>query len=262
MLTVDDGKETIHLYVVREEAGRPSLLPPVLSVLALLALLTIGVLSPYQQPVMRVSLRVPAVLLPLKTFQATVTVIPTGSKTYPATTAQGRLTITNGSIIAQIIPEGFLVAGAVTERAVFVPAGSANGFGVATVAAQAVVKGKAGNLPALAVNQVIGTSTYIRNLTAFAGGQDAYAVPVQLPQDRQIAVERARATLFAQLRGLHYPCREVVNNQPAVVKLTLTCQFVTYQVPVFLHVTSVRFFGKQLLVNAIFVARPLRFWTK
>src|SRR5436853_4713466 len=100
MQAVDDEKETIHLYVVREEKPRPSLVPVLFSVVVLFLLMAIGVLFPYQQPEIRESLRVPAVLLPLKTFTTSVNVIPTGRKTHPATTAHGLLTITNGSILS------------------------------------------------------------------------------------------------------------------------------------------------------------------
>src|SRR6266702_1522251 len=108
MFQVDDKPvETLHIYVVREAAPKPSLLPIVLSVSAFLILVVVGVLSPTQQPVTRAVIRVPAVLLPPSTFIARVPVIPTGVRTFPATTARGTLTITNGSVIAQILPAGF-----------------------------------------------------------------------------------------------------------------------------------------------------------
>src|SRR5438270_3621005 len=109
MQAVDDEKETIHLYVVREEEPRPSLVPLIFSVFILTALVAIGVLFPYQQPEVRESLRVPAVLLPLKIFSTSVNVIPTGRKTYPAIVAHGVLTITNGSILSEELPKGMIV---------------------------------------------------------------------------------------------------------------------------------------------------------
>jgi hypothetical protein len=57
---------------------------------------------------------------------ARVVVIPTGVKVYSATTAHGTLTITNGSVISQTIPQGFRLNNVVTDTAAFVPAGSAN----------------------------------------------------------------------------------------------------------------------------------------
>src|SRR6516165_6495521 len=102
MQTVDEKPETLHIYVVRDEAPKPQLFPIVLSLLALASLVALAVAVPSQQPVTRLTLRVPAVLLPPKTFMAQVAIIPTGVHVYPATTAHGVLTITNGAVIAQI----------------------------------------------------------------------------------------------------------------------------------------------------------------
>src|SRR6266581_6959774 len=144
MQTVDEQPETIHLYVVRETEPHPSFVPIILSVLALVILIAVSVLFPYKQPVTRVSIRVPAVLSDLKTFSAQISIIPTGVKVYPATTAYGILTITNGSVIPQIIPQGFRLGNVITDSPVFVPAGSANGYGYAVVPAHALINGKQG----------------------------------------------------------------------------------------------------------------------
>src|SRR5438067_5849932 len=107
MYQVDDDQratdkpiETIHLYVVRKGQEHSSLLPVLISMFALSLLIALGVLLPYRQPETRALIRVPAVLLPLKTFTTSFSVVPTGIKTYPATAAQGVLTITNGSILS------------------------------------------------------------------------------------------------------------------------------------------------------------------
>jgi hypothetical protein len=259
MQTVDEQPETIHLYVVREEEPKPSVFPIVLSALSLVVLFAFCVLVPYQQPVTRAVIRVPAVLLPLKTLAAQVAVIPTGVKVYPATTAHGVLTITNGSVIAQTIPQGFRLGNVITDAAVFVPAGSANGYGVATVAAHALIGGKSGNIPAYAINQVVGSSIYIRNLSAFSGGHDAYTVMIVTQQDRQTAVDRARQELTYLSTGLHYPCNEAISG---AVTVTWRCQFVTYHIPAFYHVTGVEIIGKNLLITVWFVARLGHVWVK
>jgi len=97
MHTVDDPIETVHLYVVREEPKQPyTVLPLLAACLCLLAIVGLSLYSgehPYYE---RQTLTVPAQLLPPQTFTATQAIIPTGVKTYPATTAQGSLTITNG----------------------------------------------------------------------------------------------------------------------------------------------------------------------
>src|SRR5438876_3666749 len=154
MRVMEEKPETVHIYVVREEE-RPSLLPIFLSVIALLALVVVCTLFPYQQP---------AVLLPLQTFTTSVQVIPTGVKTYPATIAHGTLTLTNGSVVSSELPKGLLFSGngiqIVTNSEVLVPAGSASGYGYATVSAHALMSGKQGNISAYAINTVEGTSIY------------------------------------------------------------------------------------------------------
>ncbi len=259
MLHVDDKPETLHIYVVREEAPKPSLLPIFLSVLALASLVALSIAVPYEQPVTRAVIRVPAALLPVRTFSATVAVIPTGVNVYPATTAHGILTITNGSVIAQTIPQGFRLNNVVTDAAVFVPAGSANGYGFAMVAAHALISGKSGNIQAYAINQVVGSSIYIRNLTPFHGGHDAYSVKIVTPQDRQTAINRARQLLSQASTGLHYPCDEKISG---AVWVTWHCQFLAYAIPAYMHVTGVSIMGKNLLVHVWFLARPARIWVK
>jgi hypothetical protein len=259
MQIVDEKPETIHLYVVREEEPKPSLLPIVLSVVALSILVAVCVLTPYQQPVTRAIIRAPAVRLPLQTFTAQVAVIPTGVKVYPATTAHGVLTITNGSIISQTIPQGFKLENVITDRAVFVPAGNANGYGYAVVSAHAAIAGTYGNIPALAIDTVLGSSVYIRNLAAFQGGSNAYSVRFVTAQDKQAALATARQHLAVVSTGLHYPCSETMSGTLAV---TWRCQFLIYHVPAYMHVTGVRIIGKNLLLAVWFVARPVRIWVK
>ena len=265
MHQVDDAPmETLHIYLEREQPPRPSLLPIFLSVVALSLLVAFGVLSPNQQPVMRAVIRVPAVPLAVKTFTAQTPVIPTGVKTYPATAAHGMLTITNGSVISQTLPAGLTFISSsgvsiVTDQSVFVPAGSANGYGYATVAAHALTSGYTGNIPALAVDTVEGSSVYVRNLTAFQGGRDAYSVRFATPQDTQTALIQARHALTIQSAGLHYPCVEHSNG---AVRVTWRCQFVTYHILTFYHVTEVKVIGKNLLVAVWFIARPVHIWVK
>jgi hypothetical protein len=262
MQTVDEKPETIHLYVVREADIQPSPYPVVLSVLALLVLVVVGVVLPYQQPVTRAVIRVPAVLLPLRTFIASVAVIPTGVKVHPATTAHGVLTITNGSVIAQVIPIGFTVQNVATDRAIFVPAGSANGYGYVVVPAHALIRGKQGNIPAYAINQVEGSSIYIRNLSAFSGGRDSYSIKVVTAQDIQQAHIAARNLLATDAVALRYPCRETQSVGISKIIVTWRCQFVTYRLPAFMHVTGVSVIGKNLLIHVWFVPRPIRYWVK
>jgi hypothetical protein len=259
--------QTLHIYLEQEQPPRPSLLPIILSLCALSILIAIGVLSPNQQPEQRASLRVPAVLSALRTFTAVAPVTPTGIKTYPATIAHGVLTITNGSVISQTLPSGLIFISCsgisvVTDQAVFVPAGSANGYGVAYVSTHALTSGRAGNIPALAVDTVEGSSVYVRNLAAFQGGRDAYSVKVVTAQDKQNAFLQARAILLSKSSGLHYPCTEHNSGGSTNIVVTWHCQFVSYHIPAFYHVTGVKITGKNLLLAVWFVARPVHIWVK
>jgi hypothetical protein len=259
--------ETIHLYVVREDKTKPrTLLPAILSLLCLLGIVAVTIFSGNHPNYDHKTIRVPAVFLPIKTLTTTEIIIPSGIKTYPATTAHGTLTITNGSVISQVIPEGFTIDGVVTDSAAFVPPGSANGYGYVTVVAHALVSGKQGNIPALAINVVEGSSVYIRNLSPFTGGADSYSVKVVTPQDKQIAIDTARATLTTQEAHKHTvlarPCTESSQVSDAVVRLSWACQYVTFSILPSMKVISVRLVGNTLLVGVVFVARPLRIWVK
>src|SRR6266516_4675360 len=201
MQTVQDEVETIHLYVVRECEKKPYTLLPLLG--ALLCLLGIAATTFYsaQHPYYEHQwLSVPAELLPPKTFRAEAPIIPTGVHTYSATTAQGTLTITNGSVISQTLPAGLTFisnsgVSIMTDTAVFVPAGNASSYGFATVAARALISGQQGNIPSYAIDQVEGTSLYIRNLSAFSGGRDAYSVTFITSNDRAVAFSKIRNIL-------------------------------------------------------------------
>ena len=210
---------------------------------------------------MRTTLRVPVVLLPLKTFSSQVAIIPTGVKVYLATTAHGILTVTNGSVISETIPRGFRLDDVETDTSVFVPAGSANGYGVATAQAHALISGKSGNIPAYAFDQVVGSSVYIRNLSAFFGGRDAYSVKFITSEDRKTSLNQARQLLTQESAGLHYPCFEHVSSR-SNMRVVWVCQFVTYNIPTYMHVTEVRIIGKSLLVAVWFIAPITRTWAK
>lgn len=267
---VAEPLETIHLYVVREGQVRPSLLPVLISVVALSLLIAIGVLVPSQQPEQRASIRVPAVLLPLRTFSTTVAVVPTGVRTIPATRATGVLTITNGSILAQHLPAGMVMTASngievVTTASVDVPAGNGTTYGIAYVSAQAVTPGVQGNLPAFALQVVYDTSLFLRNERAFAGGQDAYSVQVMTPQDRQRTLAQARDTLLPQtLSGLlSRPCLEHVTGTTSL-HVAWMCQFVTYSLPPLLHVSvqQVQVIGRMVYLTITYVPRPQHLETK
>ncbi len=237
MHIVDDPVETIHVYMVKEEEKQAPLLLPLFAALLCLAVITsVAIYSGSHPAYEHETLTVPAHFLPLKVFRAEAPIIPTGIKTYPATYAIGTLTLTNGSILSEVPPQGVIFNGVngvevQTMESVFIPAGSASGYGVATVPARAVQAGKSGNIQALAVNAVYGTALYVRNITSFHGGNDSYTEPLRLPKDRQTALTGAKLFLTTQQAHipaiLAQPCSESV-SWGASVQLIWTCQFVAY----------------------------------
>ncbi len=265
MQTVNERPETIHLYVVREEVPKPQLFPIFLSMAALCVLFTLCVLSAYRQPEERLTIKLPAVFLPLKVFTTSVQITPTGVKAYPATLAHGVLTIYNGSVFSQGIPQGMVLTSKsgieiVTDASVFVSAGNPPNFGIATISAHAVVAGTQGNIRAYDINAIYGSALYIRNPQAFTGGRNSYSVKVETPQDKQTATDSARAILAAQEAKtrdfLAFPCNESSQEKNGVLGLSWTCQYVIYSVPSYMKVTHIKLVGKILFVDVTFVPRP------
>jgi hypothetical protein len=261
MQTVENEIETVHLYVVRENEPKPYTLPPLLC--ALLCLLGIAALTLYsaQHPYYEHQrLTVPAELLPPKTFRAVAPIIPTGIKTYPATTAHGILTVTNGSVIAQTLPAGLTFISntgitVITDEAVFVPAGDANGYGWAQVRAHAVESGQRGNLPSYSINSVVGSSIYVRNTSSLSGGRDSYSVTYVRPRDMQTALLQARGILLSKSYGLHYPCVEDQSADRHHMIVAWHCQFIKYTLPPYMHVANVQLLGKQLVLSVWYIPR-------
>ncbi len=244
MQAVENEVETIHLYVVREHDKKPyTLLPLLCALLCLVGIAAVTFYSTEHPYYEHQRLTVPAEFLPPKTFRAEAPITPTGVKTYTATYAQGTLTLTNGSVLSEVLPQGII-------------------FGVATAPAKALTAGKGGNIATLAINAVYGTALYVRNLTAFRGGRDAYSVKFVTSQDQQIALNQARQMVAVQINGLHYPCRELYLQNALQITVTWDCQFLMYHVPSYMHVTGVRIIGKNLLLDVWFVPRPVHIWVK
>ena len=123
----------------------------------------------------------------------------------------------------------------VLDYSVFVPAGSANGYGYTTVSALALTSGKHGNIPAYAIDSVENASIYIRNLQPFTGGHDAYAVKFITSNDRAMATSKARALTASKIAHIQAflvrPCKETTLVLKALIQLSWGCQFATFQVP-------------------------------
>src|SRR5258708_19817790 len=105
MQAVDDEIETIHLYVVREEEKRPyTAFPLFCAFLCLLGIVAVTLYSAQHPYYEHKRLAVPAIFLPLKVFKAEAPITPTGVKMYPAISAAGILTLTNGSLFSKVLP--------------------------------------------------------------------------------------------------------------------------------------------------------------
>lgn len=192
------------------------------------------VFFPYRPPLVRQTIKVPAIFLPLQTFTVSEPVIPTGRQFYPATAATGMLTLSNGSVIGQSLPADLLFTASngvevVTTQAVYVPPSNGVSFGIARVSARAVTAGVKGNLSPFAIDAVYGTALYLKNEQAFTGGKDSYTVAIITPQDTQDALAKAGASLLHQTRErlLARPCREHVSGVH-LMSVTWVCQFVTW----------------------------------
>jgi hypothetical protein len=202
------------------------------------------------------TLTVPAILLPVRTITVSVPITATGVKTYPATSASGTLTITNGGSLTEYIQTGFLLTSTsgvevATDQGVTVPAGNGESYGVTTVSAHSVVAGSSGNIPAYSINRTYGTDLFIKNLTAFMGGQDAYSVRFVTDQDKQTALSSASTQIDAQRPAvlLLKPCVETTSEQAKQVSVTLTCQPITYHAPAGMQVVSVRVQGMSVVLT-------------
>ncbi len=194
---------------------------------------------------------VPFTIVP-QTLTTTVKITPTGTRTIPATNAHGTLVISNGSILAQQVPAGYIVPGGVEivlDETVTIPPSDGVSFGVARVPAHAVVAGQDGNIAPGSVKAIIESSLFVRNLTAFSGGADARTELIATDDDRQQALQSARSLLLAKIsRQLLYErYRENVTVQDLAMRVAWSCEFVTYRVPSGLHVLSVQGIGKNTI---------------
>ncbi len=261
----EDEIETVYLYAYTDDPEKPpfwnrvsfekdQLVACLIGVLALA--LIVGLCFIPNTPAYTIkTITVPAQFT-TQELQASIALVPTGAKTDPATSAHGMLTVYNGSFLTEQIPAGFLVSTSgrieiATDQAVIVPANNPPSDGIATVSAHAIVAGSQGNIPVYSVNQQDGSNITIKNLTAFSGGQDARTEHYVTSQDRQTALETARAQLTAKKQaGMQIkPCRETVKQAFLTLAVSWACQFVRYSLPHGVQVLSVQLSGTDVKVR-------------
>ncbi len=235
--------ETVHLYWYAEPPQHPlsrqakgTILVCVELVLLLFGIVTLCLIP--NTPAWTVTtIAVPAHFIP-RQWTVMVALVPTGIQHYPATYATGTLTIYNGSAFMQELPAHFLVTTSAgleitTEQAVLIAPANSPILGTAIVASHALVSGTQGNIPAGAINQTYGNALYLKNLTAFAGGQEAYTKQYVTAGDQAKALEAARQQLrLKQLPGLlAHPCTEHTRQDNLDLWVTWACEYAIYQVP-------------------------------
>lgn len=256
--------ETLHVYLVPDQPAQPRRHFDTLIAFLGLCFLVVVIVALCALPASAAStiqtLRLPAHLRPLS-LQASIQIVPTGTHTYPATQAAGVLTIYNGSFLSESLPAGFILTtssgGEVqTDQAITIPAGNPPAsYGTTTVPAHAAAGGVAGDIPALSINQTYGSALYIKNLSAFTGGHDAYTESYTTSSDITTALDSARAQLSArQPAGLTTGCDEKTAQKKLILAVSWVCNYVVYQVPKGAQIVSVRVSGN-MVVLSIRVAR-------
>ena len=245
----EEDIETLHVYVYDKEPSKlfsfhwrkETLISRFVQFLAIILLATFCLLP--SSPIYMIhTITVPAHLLPIQTVEAVVAIIPTGIQNYPATTAQGSLTVYNGSFLAETLPTGFILTAKngveiITDQAVTIPPANPPSLGVISVTAHAVAAGESGNISAYAINETYGSALYIKNLAPFSGGMDAYRKQFIQPADVQKALDAARQqvqvkqSLQRSPGLLQKPCTQISSSNSTTVSVTWHCQYVTYAAP-------------------------------
>jgi hypothetical protein len=257
----EEDLETLHVYLVSEHPKRvlsentKQACMAVAWVVVLVAWIAGFVLVANTPVFITETITVPARISPLE-IRATVAIVPTGKRGYPATQATGTLTLYNGSFLTQQVPAGFILTTSngtevVTDQAATIPPAAPPALGVTAVTAHASVAGIAGDIAAYTINQTYGAALYIKNLSAFTGGQDAYSTTYATKQDISNALDSARAQLSVkQPIGLTTgPCTEKASQKAFSLSVVWMCQYVTYSKPVGAQVLSVRVVGHSVVLR-------------
>ncbi len=265
----EEEMETVHLYWYAEQPKQSLSRQAKEIIIACLelALLLVGIVAlcliPNTPAWTVTTITVPAQFIP-RQWMVTVAIVPTGIQQYPATNATGTLTIYNGSAFTQQLPAHFLVTTAnglevATDQTVLIAPAIPPAWGMAIVATHALVAGTQGNIPAGAINQTYGNALYLKNLTAFVGGQDASTKSYVTSDDQAKALETARHQLRArQLPGLlAQPCTEQATPHHLSLWVTLACTYVTYQAPTQGQILSVRLSGNRVFLTIRSVVHPV-----
>ncbi len=175
----------------------------------------------------------------------------TGHGHQNATRAVGIVTFYNGLFTTQTLPIGTVFTGSdgvkvSIDETVTLPAGNPPTYGEATITAQALTPGAAGNIQAGNINTTVSNGVLVKNLEAFTGGQNArdYQAVAQSDVDSLNATLQQQLTqalphLFflrsgEALQTTNCTFKATPNHQPGAeaievtVKSTRTCQGIAY----------------------------------
>ncbi len=253
----EEPMETLHLYVVPEDRLPPkreylAIFTVICCLLVLIGILAISVLAPSPDHEVSFSLVIQGYALAPVSRTIKVTAIATGKQHVPATTAMGKITFYNGAIYAQIIPFDTVLKGSdgiqvvTDEQAVIPPAAQTTPptYGQVSVAAHALVSGKAGNIQSGDINEACCVTSVIAQNTLFHGGRDAYTYTYLSDQDVKDTTAPLLPALQAQTLStlpnpqLNPTCTTVTTSTPgigkdtvnAVLSITEMCKALSYSV--------------------------------
>jgi hypothetical protein len=129
-----------------------------------------------QQVSLQGALQLGRVLNPI-TVSQTATANTTGHAHQDAKAATGYITFYNGQSNQVTVPAGTTLTGnsgeqIVTDQDANIPAANPPSLGQVTVSAHAINAGSSGNIQALDINATVSSTLFVKNLSAFSGGQD------------------------------------------------------------------------------------------
>jgi hypothetical protein len=167
------------------------------------------------------------------TLSESQTVPTTGHGHQNARAATGTLTFYNGLSTVQSLLAGTVIVGqdgtrVATDAAVTIAPANPPSLGAASIMAQAVKTGAAGNIPAGEINTALSTGVYVKNLAPFTGGQDArdFQIVTRQDQDSTAALlqQKVTASMNAALQEQllpgqalqTIPCSPTTTTDPAV----------------------------------------------
>jgi hypothetical protein len=213
---------------------------------------TVTLLAKSQQINLTGTLQLGRLLNPI-TISQSATVNTTGHAHQDATQAIGELIFYNGQGSQVTIPAGTILTGSdgqqvETSQDTTIPPANPPSLGQVIVSAHASTPGSAGNIAAEDINTTVAIAVFVKNISAFHGGQDERSYQVVTKTDITNAATPLQVTLAQSVQGALQgqlkngealqanPCSPTVTPdhqigaEAAQVKVTvsLTCSGIAY----------------------------------